>query len=48
MPTLRTQTWRCLTLPTSQRDQFNWIAHSTTMPHALVQRARMILATPKA
>ena len=34
-----------LTLTDEQRDQLNGIAHSTTMPHALVQRARMILAS---
>ena len=34
-----------LTLTDEQRDQLNGIARSTTMPHALVQRARMILAS---
>ncbi len=34
-----------LTLTHDQRDQLKWVAHSTTMPHALVLRARMILAS---
>ena len=34
-----------LTLSTEQRDQLKGVAHSTTMPHALVLRARMILAS---
>ncbi len=34
-----------LELTDDQRDQLKGIAHSTTMPHALVQRARMILAS---
>ena len=31
-----------LTLTDEQRDQLNGIAHSTTMPHALVQRAPLV------
>ena len=31
-------------LTDEQRDQFKGVAHSTTMPHTLVLRARMILA----
>ena len=34
-----------LTLTDEQRDQLNGIARSATLPYALVQRARMILAS---
>ena len=34
-----------LTLSDEQRDQLNGIARSATLPYALVQRARMILAS---
>ena len=34
-----------LTLTDEQQDQLNGIARSATLPHALVQRARMILAS---
>ena len=34
-----------LTLTDEQQDQLNGIARSTTLPYALVQRARMIVAS---
>ena len=34
-----------LTLTDEQQDQLEGIAHSATLPYALVQRARMILAS---
>ena len=37
-----------LTLTDEQQDQLNGIARSATLPHALVQRAGMILASAEA
>ena len=37
-----------LTLTDEQQEQLNGIARSATLPHALAQRARMILASAEA